>query len=305
MSVSHVRYHIEDESVGDEQKAEARLTEQEEVDAWNRGVQSAKATEGQTDAAAGTVTSPSNGGRNLRKRLSTRASSGLEYSSEREDEEAMGLTSADNKAADAATHKHQRSPYLDASLLTRLSYRWLSPFMALGSSKVLEEDDMHELMPHDSAVLLMEGIRKAQAEVMKEQQDEIDRDAAAAPAGSAAATPTRRPRVKLLRMLWKQFGWRYLQIQSVLLFYSGVKILQPLMLFQLVSFLSTDEEAGMGYLYAIAMGLGAVGQALVHHQFFFHAARSGDTRSIPPSQANPMAPAQSTHTWPPPIAHSV
>jgi len=180
----------------------------------------------------------------------------------------MGLADPEDEAK-STSQKREPHPYLSAGILSRLVYTWMSPFMELGSRKVLADEDLPELMPIDRAGDLMDGLRAAQEEVRKEEEAKIT-------AAGASAPPNARPRVHLLRMLWKQFGWHYLQIQMVLVIYSGMKIVQPLMLVQLVDFLADENEASWhGYLYAIAMGMGAIGQALCHHSFFFHAARVG------------------------------
>ena len=220
-----------------------------------------------------------------RKHLSARASSGASDLSEYEEEEALQL--AVTSAAPAAA-VHQPSPYLSASLFSRLSYRWLSPLMDLGATRPLREEDMHEVMPADDARLLMEGIEAA-ARAVNEEDEQAERKRAAVSAekeraaGSGSGSgetadppaPRRTPRVHLWRMLTKQFFTQYFRVNLLLVLYAGFKIVQPLMLDRLVRFVSSDEESWHGYLYAVAMGLSALGQALVHHQYFFHAVRVG------------------------------
>lgn len=248
MSVSHVRFHAP-------QADDALLDEQFQ-----------SATPEQDDAAAEQQQQPQQQPeRAMRKRLSTRTSSGMEYTSEQEDEEAMQLAP---EVGAAAAHAHQRSPYLDAPFWSVITYRWLSPFMAVGAKKVLTEDDMHELMPADRARLLMEGIQQAQREIDAE-------DAAAAAAAAPEKAARRNSAWRLVRILFRQLGGSYLRVNLLLLLYSACKILQPLMLSQLVQFVASDEPGWHGYLYAVAMGLGALLQACCHHQYFWLSSRTG------------------------------
>lgn len=67
-----------------------------------------------------------------------------------------------------------------------------------------------------------------------------------------------------------------LSVQCLLFLYTGFKIVQPLMLVELVKFVQNPAEvAWHGYLYGVAMGLGSLGQSMVHHSYFFHAFRVG------------------------------
>ena len=214
-----------------------------------------------------------------RKHLSARASSGASDLSEYEEEEALQLAVTSTAPAAAV---HQSSPYLSASLFSRLSYRWLSPLMDLGATRPLREEDMHEVMPADDARLLMEGIEAAARAVNEEDEQAEKERAASSGSGSGGGeqadptAPRRTPRVHVWRMLIKQFFTQYFRVNLLLVIYSGFKIVQPLMLDRLVQFVSSDDEPSWhGYLYAVAMGLSALGQALVHHQYFFHAVRVG------------------------------
>ena len=149
--------------------------------------------------------------------------------------------------------------------------------MALGARKVLTADDMHELMPLDRAQPLLEGLEKAQAEIDAEDaQADVATKVRQQPGRPASTKPPRRGGAwRLVRMLWRQHGRRYMAAQCILFAYTASKILQPLMLNQLVQFVSSDEVSWHGYLYAIFLGVGALGQACCHHQYFYHSARAG------------------------------
>lgn len=224
-----------------------------------------------------------------RKHLSMRASSGAsDYTTMSEDEEVMALV---NSAPETGPVKRELIPYLAANWVSRLTYHWLTPFMDLGASRPLTEEDMHDLHPYDRSKLLMDGIEEASEKVQRMQEEEIAAKVAAASGGGgdgdgagihgvdglggAPGSSPPRTHVDLWRTLRLQFGTRSLAVQSILLVYSGMKIVQPLMLNQLVEFVSSDEATWHGYLYAVAMGLAALGQAFCHHQYFFQSMRVG------------------------------
>jgi len=97
---------------------------------------------------------------------------------------------------------------------------------------------------------------------------------------SAIAAPPTRPSLNLWLALWYLHGPYFLKSQLLFFLFSGCKIVQPLMLAQLVNWLSEPEDdSWKGFVYAVALGLGALGQAFLHHIIFWHTLRVGvDTR---------------------------
>ena len=169
------------------------------------------------------------------------------------------------------------SPYTTASFLSRLTWNWLNEILALGSKKTLEEEDMYEILEEEKAGKRMEEIQQICEEVKQEQKSKQEAAAQANANVNGTPAPTKTStHINLWKVLYKQLGVKFALVQSLLLFYTGFKLVQPLMLNQLVNFVSDpDEPAWHGFLYAIALGLGGIGQALVHHTYFFHAMRVG------------------------------
>ncbi|MCO5548564.1 hypothetical protein L7F22_036100 [Adiantum nelumboides] len=53
------------------------------------------------------------------------------------------------------------SPELQASLPSLLTWHWITPLVRLGNHKVLQKEDLYELIPEDKAVACQELWRKA------------------------------------------------------------------------------------------------------------------------------------------------
>jgi hypothetical protein len=176
-------------------------------------------------------------------------------------------------AEQPAEHHHEPSPYLTANVLSKITWRWLSPLLAAGAKKPLELEDLHALMPRDQAGVGLAGVKAA----IKKVEGNLEKKAA-----ETGSTTKQRGTSAMWTVMWHQFGRHYLTIQLLLFLYTGFKIVQPLMLIQLVQFVQNpDEVAWHGYVYGVAMGLGSLGQACVHHNYFFHVSRNRFPLRIP------------------------
>lgn len=147
------------------------------------------------------------------------------------------------------------SPEADASLWSKITFSWLSPLVALGYKRPLEQEDLFPLGRDDQSKHISDTFAVAWA---KEQSEH----------------PT-APSVR--RALWRAFGWKFMLLAIPKLFNDGAQFVGPIFLEQLVKY--TEEGSTMpewrGYVYAIAIFAGLLIGALAENYYFDAVQRTG------------------------------
>lgn len=145
---------------------------------------------------------------------------------------------------DRASIGLKNAPWQKVNIFSRLTWAWVGSLLTLGSNRPLEMEDLHSLGDEQTSEYLFE-------EFKLHRQD------------------------SLTKTLWSLFGNKILLNHLLEWFYWSMRVAQALLLKEIVNFLGTDESVGTaspwkGYVYAISLGLLAILQGVVHHQFFFN-----------------------------------
>ncbi|XP_038070620.1 multidrug resistance-associated protein 4-like [Patiria miniata] len=131
-------------------------------------------------------------------------------------------------------------------------------FFRVGYKRPLVEDDLYDILPEDSTNVLVEKLQS-------EWDKQIDK-----------SKKTGKP-PSLRRALLRTFGWGYMLLGiPAFLEESVFKVVQPLMLSQLVLYFSTDlVSIRDAYLYAAGITVCSLLTVMCHHVTFFGVARYG------------------------------
>ncbi|XP_006814818.1 ATP-binding cassette sub-family C member 4-like, partial [Saccoglossus kowalevskii] len=126
---------------------------------------------------------------------------------------------------------------------------WLNPLFKYGYKNKLEVTDMYETMPEDSSEQLANKLEKQWNKELCKQKN-------------------RKP--SLTRAIIRTFGVKYMLIGIIVFLEETVKVIQPLLLGQLISYFSpgstkTQTEA---YLYAFGVSICAFLLIVTHHPYF-------------------------------------
>ncbi|KFH11175.1 ABC transporter transmembrane region domain-containing protein, partial [Toxoplasma gondii MAS] len=159
-------------------------------------------------------------------------------------------------------------PEAQASLWEKLSFSWLSPLVAKGRKQPLTQEDLYTLPACQKTKVLADTL-----EVAWQAEEERSRS----PLASSAAFPLslfrQRDHPSLFRVLVRCYGWRCVLPAFLKLTYDLLQFVGPLMLHQIISFLSRDVDGDMspvteGVFYAAVLLLSSLLQSFILHQYF-------------------------------------
>ncbi|KAG5176755.1 hypothetical protein JKP88DRAFT_265312 [Tribonema minus] len=161
-------------------------------------------------------------------------------------------------AAMVVTKRKHGNPRDDASLLSRWTYHFVAPLLDIGQKRPLQEEDLYELAEHDKIARVVGGVTQEWEQLL------------------ARAKVTGK-RVSYTRALFNNFRKDIIVTGVFTCLESALKILQPVLLYQLIAWLSGagEQAAWFGWTMAAAMGVDAIGQTLVHHILFYLSMRLG------------------------------
>lgn len=134
-----------------------------------------------------------------------------------------------------------------------LSWCWLNPILNKGFKQGLTDDDLFDLSPNDEGNQLLNKFES----VLEEHNNDVKN-------------------FNVWKIVLKSF-WKEAIIAGLILIpYLGAKIAQPLLLREIILYISdANQPRYSGYIYAIGLGLAAILQAIIHQQFFFRTIRVG------------------------------
>eukprot|EP00004_Rigifila_ramosa_P018380 TRINITY_DN4565_c0_g1_i3.p1 TRINITY_DN4565_c0_g1~~TRINITY_DN4565_c0_g1_i3.p1 ORF type:complete len:991 (-),score=281.77 TRINITY_DN4565_c0_g1_i3:1492-4185(-) len=140
----------------------------------------------------------------------------------------------------------QPCPETDASWISRLSFWWINPMMALGYRRPLEEADLWDLDKSDKSHALL---LKFEKEWTKQRS---------------------LPKPSLARAFWKAFGWDFMAAAPLKLAQDSLQFVGPLLLGLMVEFVEDpDKDISLGYIYTLILFSAALIQS-VCLQYYFH-----------------------------------
>jgi hypothetical protein len=132
----------------------------------------------------------------------------------------------------------------DNHFLSLTTWSWVSRLIKLGSN--VQFSDLDQLQPEDTAKQLQYEMWSAWEAELKQTE--------------------RKP--SLWRVLWSVFRVRFISMGLIMLPYTAASILQPMMLFQLVKFVSDPTQTiGWGFLWCCIMLLATATQFNCHHWY--------------------------------------
>ncbi|CAF3938729.1 unnamed protein product [Rotaria sp. Silwood1] len=130
---------------------------------------------------------------------------------------------------------------------------WLNPILDIDDKRKLTDDNLFDVSPNDECSQLLKKLET----VWEKFENKYEH-------------------INTWNIVAKAWWKESLGIGLLLILYLGSKVAQPLLIREIVLVINDSNRASyVGYLYAIGLGLSTSLQALMHHQFFFRAARIG------------------------------
>ncbi|GFN81907.1 multidrug resistance-associated protein 4 [Plakobranchus ocellatus] len=154
-------------------------------------------------------------------------------------------------------HHDNPNPMLTDNCFSRALYCWLNPLLAKGYANSLEETDMYNVCPADASSDLGQQL---QLEWDKELERKVQ---------------GKKP--SLGKALLRTFGLKYMLVGFFGFVEEGIKVLQPVLIAQLLGYFTPDstttrEEA---WMYASGVAICAMVLVFMHQPYFFGTARTG------------------------------
>ncbi|XP_061571906.1 ATP-binding cassette sub-family C member 4-like [Cololabis saira] len=153
------------------------------------------------------------------------------------------------------------NPLANAGFVSRIFLCWLTPLLHLGRKQHLDENDMYRVLPEYLSETLGEELQRRWDLEVK-----------------GAAKELQNP--SLTRVLIQCYGRSYGLAGLFLFFLEAIKVIQPLLLGQIIQYFENydpDDQRSlyMVYGYAAAMSVSAFGQTILQHLYFYHVQRIG------------------------------
>ncbi|CAF3301704.1 unnamed protein product [Rotaria sp. Silwood2] len=125
---------------------------------------------------------------------------------------------------------------------------WIKPILSVGNQRTLVDNDLDDLSPDDTCFVLL---------------NKVNIDDHIWPG--------------TWQLIISTFGKDSLLLGLTLFLYTAARIAQPLLLHEIVRYISTQPALPVyvGYLSAVGLGICSIMQAIIHQNFFFRSARIG------------------------------
>ncbi|XP_033761066.1 multidrug resistance-associated protein 4-like isoform X2 [Pecten maximus] len=158
---------------------------------------------------------------------------------------------------DETIRHHNPNPLLTANPISKLFFWWLNPTFTTGYKRRLEVEDLFNVVKEDSSEDLGNRLEREWEKELQKQKN-----------GGQAS---------LLKALIRMFGVQYMLLGIIVFIEEGTKVVQPLLLGQLIRYFTPDSTVSErdAYLYAMGVSLCAVVLAVAHHPYFFGVQRIG------------------------------
>ncbi|CAK6978679.1 ATP-binding cassette sub-family C member 4-like isoform X1 [Scomber scombrus] len=153
------------------------------------------------------------------------------------------------------------NPAATAGLLSKIFFWWLNPLFNIGSKRMLEEDDMYEVLPEDRSKSLGQDLHSYWDHEIQEATKEL-----------------RKP--SLSKVIIKCYGKSYAVLGFFTLVEEVIKVIQPVLLGKMILYFENYDPNNMTALYetlgyAAGMSACTIALALLHHLYFYHVQRAG------------------------------
>ncbi|XP_048764978.2 ATP-binding cassette sub-family C member 4-like isoform X2 [Ostrea edulis] len=159
---------------------------------------------------------------------------------------------------DESLKHHNPNPILTANPLSKLLFWWMNPIFKIGYKRRLEVDDMYNVTNEDSSEELGKKLeREWHIEVEKKEKEN--------------KSPS------LFKCILRIFGLHYALLGVIVFIEEVTKVIQPLLLGQLIRYFTPKSTITQtdAYLYAMGISLSAIILAIAHHPYFFTVQRIG------------------------------
>lgn len=158
---------------------------------------------------------------------------------------------------DESLRHHNPNPLLTANPISKIFFWWLNPTFRTGYKRRLEIDDLFNVVKADSSEDLGNRLEREWERELKKTQ--------------TGGKPS------LLKALVRMFGFQYMLLGIIVFVEEGTKVVQPLLLGQLIQYFTPDSKVSTAdaYLYAMGVSLCAIVLAVAHHPYFFGVQRIG------------------------------
>ncbi|MXQ99163.1 hypothetical protein E5288_WYG012305 [Bos mutus] len=150
------------------------------------------------------------------------------------------------------------NPLQKANFCSRLFVWWLNPLFKIGHKRKLEPDDMYSVLPEDRSQCLGEELQRHwDQEVKRAQKD--------------AQEPS------LMKAVIKCYWKSYLIWGMFTFLEEGTRVVQPIFLGKMVSYVENSNSVTLHEAYCYAAGLSTcvLVWAILHHLCFYHMQRVG------------------------------
>ncbi|XP_060072940.1 ATP-binding cassette sub-family C member 4-like isoform X1 [Ylistrum balloti] len=158
---------------------------------------------------------------------------------------------------DETIRHHNPNPLLTANPISKIFFWWLNPTFTTGYKRRLEVEDLFNVVKQDSSEELGNKLEREWEKELKKQE--------------TGGKPS------LLRALIRMFGFQYMLLGIIVFIEEGTKVVQPLLLGQLIRYFTPESTVSErdAYLYAMGVSLCAIVLAVSHHPYFFGVQRIG------------------------------
>ncbi|XP_069104134.1 ATP-binding cassette sub-family C member 4-like isoform X2 [Argopecten irradians] len=158
---------------------------------------------------------------------------------------------------DETIRHHNPNPLLTANPISKLFFWWLNPTFSAGYKRRLEVEDLYNVTKEDSSEELGNRLEREWEKEIKKQE--------------TGGEPS------LLKALIRMFGVEYMLLGIIVFIEEGTKVVQPLLLGQLIRYFTPESTVSErdAYLYAMGVSLCAIVLAVSHHPYFFGVQRIG------------------------------
>eukprot|EP00899_Mesostigma_viride_P010623 jgi/Mesvir1/19562/Mv07034-RA.1 len=167
------------------------------------------------------------------------------------------------------TEQQKKSKYRPTNeenwgFLRRITFSWVTPLVGYGYKHPLQPEDLCTLREKLNAEVLGSKLHTMWTAHVEKRRAEHQRQVAAGTAKSA------HPRYSLASVLLRMF-WQPITAMGIFtLAESAIRISQAVVLRKVINYVNgTENETWKGYVYAVLMGVIALGFAAMHHILFF------------------------------------
>jgi ABC-type multidrug transport system fused ATPase/permease subunit len=154
----------------------------------------------------------------------------------------------------------------------QLTFGWMKPLLSLGSQKPLEQDDLYDLSPEDSAEGISRAFRKEWVKELEKQatSDRVEEKKGVDPYGK------KKTKASLTNAYVRSLGMPFLLAGILKLLHDSTIFIGPYILNKLIRFLADpNAPVSEGYHYVIGLFVSYLFMSLCLRQYFWWCFRVG------------------------------